>query len=132
MLNKNTIEEINAKVGEILQNSPAKDVEKNVRAVLSGVFTRLDLVTRDEFEVQQEVLQRTRDKLTTLEAKVSELEQQLGLSAVEPQPKPETGPESGSGSASGSGSGPESDLASKPATGHEFSQTSNAQPSQSS
>ena len=86
MLNKNVIEEINSKVSEILQNSPAKDVEKNMRAVLSGVFTRLDLVTRDEFDVQQEVLQRTREKLTQLEAKVQELEQQLGLS--EPEAKP--------------------------------------------
>ncbi len=84
MLNKNVIEEINSKVSEILQNSPAKDVEKNVRAVMSGVFSRLDLVTRDEFDVQQEVLQRTREKLILLEARVKELEQQLGLTAANP------------------------------------------------
>ena len=79
MLNKNVIEEINSKVSEILQNSPAKDVEKNMRAVLSGVFSGLDLVTREEFDVQHEVLLRTREKLIQLEAKVRELEQQLGL-----------------------------------------------------
>jgi len=79
MINKNIIEEINAKVSDILQNSPAKDVERNVRAALSGVFSRLDLVTRDEFDVQQNVLQRTREKLTQLEAKIAELEQQLGM-----------------------------------------------------
>ena len=90
MLNKNVIEEINSKVSEILQNSPAKDVEKNMRAVLSGVFSRLDLVTRDEFDVQQEVLQRTREKLTQLEAKVQELEQQLGLSKPEAKPASDT------------------------------------------
>ncbi len=82
MLNKNIIEEINSKVSEILQNSPAKDVERNVRAALSGVFSRLDLVTRDEFDVQQNVLQRTREKLTQLEAKVTELEQRLGISTT--------------------------------------------------
>ena len=60
MLNKNVIDEINAKVSEVLQNSPAKDIEKNVRVLLSGAFSRLDLVTRDEFDIQQEVLQRTR------------------------------------------------------------------------
>ena len=49
MLNKNVIDEINAKVSEIMQNSPAKDIEKNMRVLLSGAFTRLDLVTRDEF-----------------------------------------------------------------------------------
>lgn len=81
MLNKNIIDEINAKVSEVLQNSPAKDIEKNIRVLLSGAFTRLDLVTRDEFDVQQEVLQRTREKLMILEGKVSELEAQLGKPA---------------------------------------------------
>ena len=59
MLNKNVIDEINAKVSEVLQNSPAKDIEKNVRVLLSGAFSRLDLVTRDEFDIQQEVLHRS-------------------------------------------------------------------------
>ena len=81
MLNKNIVDEINAKVSEILQNSPAKDIEKNIKVLLSGAFTRLDLVTRDEFDVQQEVLQRTREKLMILEGKVSELEAQLSKSA---------------------------------------------------
>lgn len=83
MLNKNIVDEINAKVSEILQNSPAKDIEKNIKVLLSGAFTRLDLVTRDEFDVQQEVLQRTREKLMILEGKVSELEAQLGRSAYQ-------------------------------------------------
>ena len=82
MLNKNVIDEINAKVSEILHNSPAKDIEKNIRVLLSGAFTRLDLVTRDEFDVQQEVLQRTREKLILLEARVSELEARLNQSTL--------------------------------------------------
>lgn len=77
MLNKNVIDEINAKVSEIMQNSPAKDIEKNVKMLLSGAFSKLDLVTRDEFDIQQEVLQRTREKLIILEAKVTELEARL-------------------------------------------------------
>ena len=81
MLNKNVIDEINTKVSEILQNSPAKDIEKNVRVMLSGAFSRLDLVTRDEFDIQQEVLQRTREKLTALEAKVAELEARFDQSS---------------------------------------------------
>lgn len=83
MLNKNVIDEINAKVSEVLQNSPAKDIEKNIRVLLSGAFSRLDLVTRDEFDVQQEVLQRTREKLILLEAKVAELEARLNQSSHE-------------------------------------------------
>ncbi|MCH9638581.1 MAG: accessory factor UbiK family protein [Betaproteobacteria bacterium] len=83
MLNKNVIDEINSKVSDILQNSPAKDIEKNVKVLLSGAFTRLDLVTRDEFDVQQEVLQRTREKLIILEGKVAELEDKLGLTEAQ-------------------------------------------------
>jgi BMFP domain-containing protein YqiC len=51
------------------------DVEKNVRSALSGMFAKLDLVTREEFDVQSQVLQRTRAKLEVLEQKVAELEQ---------------------------------------------------------
>lgn len=82
MLNKNVIDEINAKVSEIMQNTPVKDIEKNVRVMLGGAFSRLDLVTREEFDIQQEVLQRTREKLTALEAKVAELETKLSQSPV--------------------------------------------------
>ena len=82
MLNKNVIDEINAKVSEELQNRAAKDIEKNIRMLLASAFTRLDLVTRDEFDVQQEVLQRTREKLMVLEGKVSELEALIKNSAA--------------------------------------------------
>ena len=51
------------------------DVEKNIRSALSGMFAKLDLVTREEFDVQTQVLQRTREKLELLEKKVTELEQ---------------------------------------------------------
>jgi BMFP domain-containing protein YqiC len=53
-----------------------RDVEKNFRAVLTSAFARLDLVTREEFDVQQAVLERTRMKLAALEAQVAELETQ--------------------------------------------------------
>lgn len=74
MLNQKVIEEISGKLNEALAASPARDIEKNVRAVLGGVFARLDLVTREEFDVQREVLVRTRQKLEALEAKLAELE----------------------------------------------------------
>lgn len=77
-LGQKVFEEISGKLGEVLGESPAKDVEKNLRAVLQGVFARLDLVTREEFEVQQAVLLKTRDKLDALEAKVAALEARLG------------------------------------------------------
>jgi BMFP domain-containing protein YqiC len=52
------------------------DVEKNIRTLLQGAFTRLDLVTREEFDVQTKVLARTREKLEALEKLVAELEKQ--------------------------------------------------------
>ncbi|CAB1276803.1 ubiquinone biosynthesis accessory factor UbiK [Candidatus Nitrosacidococcus tergens] len=58
-----------------------KDIEKNFRAVLSSAFSRLDLVTREEFDVQQAVLARTRIKLEGLEVQVAELEEKLRVGA---------------------------------------------------
>lgn len=71
------LDDLNRKVKELVDASPAKDLEKNVRALMSGAFSRLDLVTREEFDVQQEVLKRTREKLGQMEAKVAELEKLL-------------------------------------------------------
>jgi ubiquinone biosynthesis accessory factor UbiK len=71
------LDELNKKVSELIAASPAKDVEKNLRALLSNAFSRIDLVTREEFDVQQEVLGRTRDKLRQMEARVMEMENLL-------------------------------------------------------
>lgn len=68
------LDELNKKVGELLAASPAKDVEKNLRALLSSTFSRLDLVTREEFDIQQAVLGRTREKLERMEARLAEME----------------------------------------------------------
>jgi BMFP domain-containing protein YqiC len=62
-----------AKVPEAARNIQA-DLEENFRAVLRASLARLDLVSRDEFEVQSKVLERTRARLEALEARVQELE----------------------------------------------------------
>ena len=72
--NTRWFEEIDRRMKEILANSPATDLERNLRVLLQSTFARLDLVTREEFDVQREVLARARAKLTELEAKVAELE----------------------------------------------------------
>ncbi|MGQ0523517.1 MAG: accessory factor UbiK family protein [Betaproteobacteria bacterium] len=77
MQNQRLFEEINERVRSVLAQSPAADIEKNLRAMLTSLFSRLDLVTREEFDVQREVLARTRQKLTELEARVAELEKQI-------------------------------------------------------
>lgn len=74
MLNNPFFEEISAKLQEAVNNSPAKDIEKNMRALLAQGFSKLDLVTREEFDIQAQVLARTREQLTALEARVAELE----------------------------------------------------------
>ena len=74
MLNQKILDEISSKIKELIAQSPAKDVEKNLRAMLQSLFSKLDLVTREEFDVQQEVLVRTREKLSALEARMNELE----------------------------------------------------------
>ncbi len=72
------LDELNRKVAELIAASPARDVEKNLRALLSSAFSRLDLVTREEFDIQQEVLSRAREKLQQMEIRVLELEARLG------------------------------------------------------
>jgi hypothetical protein len=78
MLNRELFEQLQTKVSELLAQSPAQDLERNLKALLAGFFSRLELVTREEFDVQRQVLLRTREKLERLEAKVAELEQQQG------------------------------------------------------
>lgn len=58
-------------------NHIKEDLEKNFHAILQSALSKLDLVTREEFEVQKAVLAKTRSKLDDLEKRISQLEQQL-------------------------------------------------------
>jgi ubiquinone biosynthesis accessory factor UbiK len=69
-----TLDEWAARIAKAVEASPAKDIEKNVKAMLQGGLSRLDLVTRAEFDTQSQVLLKTREKLERLEARVAELE----------------------------------------------------------
>ena len=74
MLDKRLLDDINERMRSVLAQSPAADIEKNLRVLLAGWFGRLDLVTREEFDVQREVLRRAQDRLAQLEARLAELE----------------------------------------------------------
>ena len=74
MLNPKTFDELAARIGQAIENSPAKDIEKNVKAMLASGIARLDLVPRAEFEIQAQVLLKTREKLEALEQRLAELE----------------------------------------------------------
>ena len=74
MANPNVLDELSARIKELMANSPGHDIEKNLRAMLSATFARFDLVTRQEFDVQSEVLLRSREKIAQLEARLADLE----------------------------------------------------------
>ena len=74
MADAKLLDELSARIKEMMADSPARDIEKNVRAMLTAAFARFDLVTRQEFDIQSAVLARTREKLAQLEAKLAELE----------------------------------------------------------
>jgi BMFP domain-containing protein YqiC len=67
-------EELSGKISALLAQSPAKDAERNLRALLTSFFARLDLVTREEFDVQAKLLARSREQINALETRVAELE----------------------------------------------------------
>ena len=73
-MDQKLLDEINTKIRAALAQGPAADIEKNLNAMLGGLFNRFDLVRRDEFDVQREVLLRTRAKLAELEQKIAALE----------------------------------------------------------
>ena len=74
MLNNEKLNEISNKIKELVKDSPLPDIEKNIDALLKSMVTKMELVTREEFDIQTEVLKRTRQKLEELEKKLSEIE----------------------------------------------------------
>lgn len=76
MVDKRLFDELNERVAEALRQSPAADLEKNLRAMLASWFDRLELVSREDFDVQKKLLERAHSKLTELEARIAELESQ--------------------------------------------------------
>jgi ubiquinone biosynthesis accessory factor UbiK len=67
-------EDLRKRIDEALKDSPAQDIEKNLRALLAAWFDRMDLVLREDFEVQKKLLERAQAKLIDLEARIAQLE----------------------------------------------------------
>jgi BMFP domain-containing protein YqiC len=74
VIDRGLFEDLGARINQALRDSPVQDVEKNLKALLAGWFDRLDLVLREDFEVQQKLLERAQAKLAELEARIAELE----------------------------------------------------------
>ncbi len=75
MFDPKILEDFGNRMSALLANSPARDIEKNAKAMVSSLIGKLDVVTREEFDVQAELLRRTRERLQQLEARVEALEQ---------------------------------------------------------
>jgi BMFP domain-containing protein YqiC len=77
MTMNNFFNDLQGKINQAMDSSPAKDIERNVKAMMTQGFSKLDLVTREEFDIQAQVLAKTRAKLEALELRVAELEARL-------------------------------------------------------
>jgi BMFP domain-containing protein YqiC len=77
MLKRDEIQKLSNKIKDLIKNSPIDDIETNINALLKSAFTKMDLINREEFDVQIEVLKKTRAKIEALETKIIELEKKL-------------------------------------------------------
>lgn len=75
MLKEQILEKISKQLAETIKASPFQDIETNLKAILQASFEKLDLVSREEFDIQQKVLLQTRMKLDELEQIIKTLEQ---------------------------------------------------------
>jgi ubiquinone biosynthesis accessory factor UbiK len=77
MVNSQVINDLSNKIKEIIKNSPVQEIENNINALIRGALTKMELVTREEFDVQIKALQNTRELLVDMEVKLTELEAQI-------------------------------------------------------
>ena len=77
MTRSNFFSDLQGKINRAVESGPAKDIERNVKAGMTSGFAKLDLVTREEFDIQAQVLTKTRARLEALELRVVELEARL-------------------------------------------------------
>ncbi len=68
------LNDLSARLKALVEQTPAVDLDRNLRAFVTGTFSKMDLVTREEFDIQKALLARTREKLRELEARIAELE----------------------------------------------------------
>ena len=77
MLNSGSLLELSNKIKELIKNSPAGDLDRNIHALIQGTLTKMELISREEYDVQTEVLKHTREKLDALEEKLKTIEDLL-------------------------------------------------------
>ena len=89
-MNKTLLDNLQATLGPLIENSPLKDMEQNVRALLTQAVAKLDVVTTEDFEVQKLTISQMRSAIAALEKRVAELEEKIPPpqqdSSIEPSP----------------------------------------------
>ncbi len=81
MLQNKFLEDVSSKISQLIAESPASEIEKNLKGLLQSAFAKMDLVTREEFDTQTQVLLKAREQLNLLEQKLAELETKLNHQA---------------------------------------------------
>ena len=76
-MSKKILDELQSKLGQIMESSPAKDIERNVRAILTQAVSRLELVTTEEYEVQRLTIVQLQNRVNMLEKRLSDLENRI-------------------------------------------------------
>jgi BMFP domain-containing protein YqiC len=98
MINRTAwFEDLQKNISDLIARSPAADIERNVKGMMGQAFSKLDLVTREEFDIQTELLARTRIKVDALELQVKAMEARLAaLESTASAPAPSAGTSTGS------------------------------------
>ena len=76
-MSKKILDELQSKLGQIMDSSPAKDIERNVRAILTQAVSKLELVTTEEYEVQRLTIVQLQNRINMLEKRLSDLENRI-------------------------------------------------------
>ena len=74
MTQRSVFDELRERVSDAIRQSPAADIERNVRSLLLSFFDRMDLVTREDFEVQKALLEEAQKKISALEQRIADIE----------------------------------------------------------
>lgn len=95
MINRNEwVDDIQKNISDLIGRSPAADIERNVKAFMAQTFSRLDLVTREEFDIQAQLLEKALHRLTALESRLNQLEGRHPSASVQAEAATQASPTS--------------------------------------
>lgn len=75
LISNEKIQELSLKIKQLIESSPISELNNNLHALIQGALTKMELVSREEFDIQSALLARTQEQLKRLEEKISQLEE---------------------------------------------------------